>query len=382
MPMSKKIAFFLPSMVDGGAERVTLNLIRYLAQHYDYTIDLVLVSATGAFMGLVPDNVRVIDLKGNRTLTSAIDLVRYLRNERPHALFSGMAYVNVIALAAVKISRVQVRTVACLHNTMSAQLANTKVFRGRFIVPFVKLTHPWADVVVAISRGCGEDFLKVTGVSGENMRYIYNSVITDDIEPLASQPADHPWFSDSAVPVILSVGRFVHQKNFPLLINAFAKVRETHAARLLILGDGEDREDLESQILKLDLQNDVDMPGFVSNPYSYMRNSAIFVLSSHYEALPTVLIEAMYCGPELVATDCPSGPREILADGKYGTLVPVEDTEALASAIINALDRPAFKQDPRACDPFIDHNVIGQYLDAIIGDGESERRTEVRDTPV
>lgn len=363
----ERIAFFFPSMVDGGAERVTLNLIRYLAHHYNYPLDLVLVNASGAFMEQVPENVRVFDFKASRTLASMPKLIRYLREERPYVLLSGMDYVNCIALAGVKIAGTGTRTVACLHINMSAQLANFSSWRGRFITPFVKLTHPWADVIVGTSIGCGEDFVNVTGIGGKNMHYIYNPAITDDIKTMALEPVEHKWFVEGGPPVILAVGRLAHQKNFELLISALALLRKSHVAKLLILGNGDDRSKLESLVKKLDLEDHVDMPGFVSNPYAFMEKAAMYVLSSRYEALPAVLIEAMYCGTQLIATDCPSGPREILADGKYGQLIPVDDPIAMAAAMEKALMTKNFRQDVEACERFIDHNVIDQYLKVLLG---------------
>ncbi|OED36851.1 hypothetical protein AB833_25935 [Chromatiales bacterium (ex Bugula neritina AB1)] len=366
--MSQRIAFFFPSMVDGGAERVTLNLINHLAEHYSYQLDLVLVEATGAFLEQVSGQVRVINLNASRTLFSVRGLVKYINDEKPHAILSGMDYVNVISLISVKIARHPVRTVACLHINMSAQLANPSVFRGRFITPFVRLTHPWADVIVATSKGCGEDFLKVTGVGHDNMEFIYNPTITDAILPRAREQIEHKWFSDGDdTPVILAVGRLAHQKNFALLIDAFAIVSATSNARLLILGDGADRADLEKKVVDLGLSESVDMPGFVDNPYAYMAACEVFALSSRYEALPAVLIEAMYCGAKCVAADCPSGPREILDNGKYGWLVPVGDKEALASGLVSALADTQYQPNPKSWEPFVDHNVVGQYLSALLG---------------
>lgn len=365
--MKKKIAVYFPSMADGGAERITLNLIRHLAEHYDYPIDLVLVSATGPFIKDVPTNVRIVDLKARRSLTSIPGLVKYLRKERPHVLLSGMDFVNVIALLSRKLARVQTRTVVCLHTNLTAQLANPVLLRGRFIVPFLKWTHPWADTIVATSKGCGDDFLEVTGVGKENMELIYNPVITSDIKPKADRPVDHRWFSADSPPVILAVGRLARQKNFEMLINAFALLRKTHDAKLLILGEGVKRGELEGLVESLGLQNDVDMPGFADNPFSYMAKAKMFVLSSHYEALPTVLVEAMHCGTQLVSTDCPSGPNEILAYGKYGSLVPVNDAAAFCNAMISALETDQFIQDEKACNPFIDKNVVSQYLDVLVG---------------
>lgn len=368
-----KIAVFFPSMTDGGAERVTLNLIQYLAKNYEYPIDLVLASATGPFMDQVPDNVRVIDLKAGRVMASLPALIKYLRTERPSVLLSGMDYVNVIALIGAKLSFTGVRTVVCLHINLTAQLANPDIGRGRLIVPFLKVTHRWADVIVGTSKGCGEDFKKVTGVGEKNMEFIYNPVITETLAPKAAEPVDHRWFVEDSPPVILAVGRMAHQKNYGLLVRAFDIVRQTNDVRLLILGDGDKRQEIEKQISELGLDELVDTPGFVINPYSYMAKSAMFVLSSHYEALPAVLIEAMYCGTQLVSTDCPSGPNEILDGGKYGQLVPTDDAEKLAEAMIIALSNKEFKQSENACDRFIDANVVDRYLDVLTG-VEAEHR--------
>ena len=192
---------------------------------------------------------------------------------------------------------------------------------------------------------------------------IYNPSITDDIAAKALQPVEHHWFKPESAPVILAVGRLAHQKNLDLLIESFSIVRKTRDANLLILGDGDKREELAALIEKLNLQNHVDMPGFVDNPYAYMAKSKIFVLSSLYEALPTVLIEAMHCGTQLVSTDCPNGPNEILDHGKYGQLVPVGDKQAMAGALTAALDNLQFEQDPNACDRFLAENVAKQYID-------------------
>lgn len=366
--MSKKtLAFYLPSLVGGGAERVTLNLVQYLAKHHDYQIDLVLVSATGELMHQVPDNVRVIDLESTRMLTSMPKLIKYLKKEKPHAILAGMDYVNVIALTAVKLARTKTRTVACLHINLTAQLANPVLRRAKYVVPFIKLTHPWANSIVATSRGCGEDFLKVTGVGKKNMHLIYNPTITDSILPKSQESVDHPWLTNNDTPVILAVGRLVQQKNFELAIRALAEVRKTREARLLILGDGPKRAELEALAEELGVREHVDMPGFVENPYAYMSKVSMLLMSSRFEALPAVLIEALHIGTQIVSTDCPNGPEEILENGKYGELIPMHDEKAMAQAIEKTLDNVDFKRHDEACQRYIAKHVTEQYLKVLIG---------------
>jgi glycosyltransferase involved in cell wall biosynthesis len=179
---------------------------------------------------------------------------------------------------------------------------------------------------------------------------------------LARQAPDHPWLAPGQPPVILGVGRLSQAKDFPTLIRAFAKVRSRRAVRLIILGEGEARVELEALVGELGLADDVALPGFRENPMSYMAASALFVLSSAWEGLPTVLIEALAAGTRVVSTDCPSGPREILQGGLLGTLVPVGDATALADAMTDALDRPGTALPPDALTPFTSDAAVDHYL--------------------
>lgn len=365
-----KFAFFLPSLVGGGAEKVTLNLIKYLAMHHSYPIDVVLVSATGEFMDQVPENVRIIDLKCSRMILSIPKLVQYLRKEKPHALLSCMTYTSVTALLSRKIANSNTRVIACLHINMSAQILRPSVKRARFLVPFVKLTHPWADVIVATSRGCGEDFLQVTGVGKSNMEVIYNPTITDEIIPLSKKSVDHRWYGDGKPPVIIAVGRLAQQKNYDLLLRSFAKLLQHRQANLLILGDGPLREDLERLSVELGINEHLDMPGFVDNPYAYMSKSVMLVMSSYFEALPAVLIEALHVGTQVVSVDCPNGPSEILDGGRYGELIPMDNVDALAEGMMKALDNNDFQPNLEACQRYLDENVAPQYLRVLIGESD------------
>ena len=170
-------------------------------------------------------------------------------------------------------------------------------------------------------------------------------------------------------PVVLSVGRLTatNQKDFPTLIEAFAQVRQIRPARLLILGEGEQRPKLEAMVKQLGLEQDVILPGFVENPYPYMARAALFVLSSRWEGLPGALIEALYCGAPVVATDCPSGPREILAGGQHGRLVPVGAVSEMAKAIEESLDGETIVPPRASWLPFEMEAVVGQYIDTLLG---------------
>jgi glycosyltransferase involved in cell wall biosynthesis len=363
----KRLAIFAPDMTVGGAERSILKLAGGLGDH-GYPVDLVLSVAQGPLMAEVPDSVRVVDLKARRVLTSLPALVRYLKREKPDAMLS-ILHGNLVTLWARRLAGVATRIVVSERNTLSVEThENRGDLRMRFMPSLVRRYYPWADGIVAVSKGVAADLTRVAGLPEDCVRVIYNPIVTPAMQAKACEPMQDSWFEPAEPPVILAVGRLSAQKDFTTLIRAFAKVRQSTLAHLLILGDGEERSRLEALVRKLGLKNDVRLPGFVPNPYPYMCRADVFVLSSRWEGLPGVLIEALYCGTPLVSTDCPSGPREILADGQYGKLVPVGDQDAMCRAILDVLGGNGKPTPPESWQPFTLDEAVNQYL-AVMLDG-------------
>jgi glycosyltransferase involved in cell wall biosynthesis len=273
-----------------------------------------------------------------------------------------MSHANLVALWAAKLAGRGTPVVVTVHNTLSQSAPQ----RGRVAAGLWRhllgTFYPWAAHVVAVSRGAADDLAHTSGVPRDRVKVIYNPVITPTMLALARQSPDHPWLAPGQPPVILGVGRLTRQKDFATLIQAFAEVRRHRFTRLIILGEGEDRPDLEALVRRLGLSDDVALPGFRDNALAYMAGSALFVLSSAWEGLPTVLIEALAAGTRVVSTDCPSGPREILQEGSLGALVPVGDAPALAVAMLEALDRPAGSVPPEALAPFTRDTAVDHYL--------------------
>lgn len=370
---NKHIALFLPGLYDGGAQRVVLNLAAGLI-NLGCKVDLVLVQAEGPYLNAIPASVRLIELNSKhlssqRTLSSLPRLIRYMRNERPDAMLSGLNYANVIALWAKRLSGMPLRLCITEHNTFSIEGKQFRSFQRRILLALMKSAYPEADVIIAVSEGVATDLAGVLGIARDRITVIYNPIITPEIQMKIAEPVEDPWFIDHSPPVILAVGRLAKQKGFDILIKAFSELRKNREAHLLILGEGEERNALQGLCKQLGIETDVRLAGFVTNPYSYMANSALFVLSSRWEGLPTVLVEAMYCGLPLIATDCPSGPREILKDGEFGQLVPPEDANRLTNAMLNALDGKTTSSNSPSCwSEFELNTVIGKYLKTIIGD--------------
>lgn len=362
--MTHRIAIYVPSMTGGGAERVMTILANGFAAR-GLVVDLVLSKAEGPFLKDVSDAVRVVDLCSSRVLFSLPGLVRYLRRERPEAMLSALSHANVVTVWAKQLARASTRLVVSERNTLSVSARGARERRARLLPWLTQRAYPKADGIVAVSRGVADDLAVIVGLPRQDVKVVYNPVVTETLVAQSHEMISHPWLSFGEPPVILAVGRLTLQKDFATLLRAFARLRAQRAARLVILGEGELRGALETQVAELGLAGNVALPGFMGNPFVWMRRSALFVLSSAWEGLPGTLIQAMACAVPVVSTDCPSGPAEILENGRWGRLVPVGDAEALAAAMVTTLDETA-RPDvaARAADFGVDQAVNG-YLAAL-----------------
>jgi glycosyltransferase involved in cell wall biosynthesis len=363
---SRKIAIFMRSMQgSGGAERVMLNLAHGLSDQ-GHRIDMVMARKTGHFLDEIRPDIRVVDLKVRSpweslqslpalgqdawfwlrmllagkphfVLGALPGLTRYLRQEKPDVLIAAMDYPNAVAIAASALAGNSIPVIATVHNTLSVEVANSSEHRIKAQLAVARRFYPRAKALVAVSRGVADDLAQILGSPGERIGTIYNPVVSPDLAMKATQPLTHPWFIGGGPPLILAVGGLKPQKDFATLFKAFAIARRERPLRLMVLGEGKLRRDLTDLAGDLGIAGDLEMPGFVDNPYQYMARASLMVASSIYEGLLTVLIEALACGCPVVSTDCPSGPAEILDHGRYGTLVPVKDENALAAAILRNL---------------------------------------------
>ncbi|MDH5570288.1 MAG: glycosyltransferase [Gammaproteobacteria bacterium] len=363
---SNKLALFVPALRGGGAQRVMLILAARFVE-LNLQVDLVLSNATGPYLDEVPSGVRVINLESSRVLTSMPRLMSYLKNEKPFALLSTMGHANLAAIWARKVSGVQTRLFVRVENTVSVDLNESGFFRSFLYKYIIRLSYLCADGIIAPSQGVADDLIRNIGLPDELIHVIYNPVIRKEILDKAKQEIDHPWLAqDKQLPLILGVGRLTKQKDFATLIQAFALVHKHKAARLLILGEGEDRLILENLVNEIGLEKYVDLHGFVDNPYAYMARASVFVLSSKWEGLPNTLIEAMATGVPVVSTNCESGPYEILDGGKYGELVSKGDVDGMAKAILNIIETGHIPDNmSQWLKKFSKDECIDRYLDVL-----------------
>jgi glycosyltransferase involved in cell wall biosynthesis len=331
-----------------------------------YSVDLVLAVSEGPYLSQVPDNVRLVELEASRTLTTLPALVRYLRRERPRAMVAALSRANLVALWARRITGIPKRLVVNEQNTVSVLTQNAPQWRVRVIPLLARYFYRWATAVVAVSQGVADDLVESVSIPRELVKVVFNPGVTPELREKAGQPLAHPWFGEGEPPVLLAVGSLTPQKDFGVLLQAVARVIRDRPARCIILGEGEERDELEARVRELGLEEQVSLPGFVENPYAYMAGASVFVLSSRWEGLPTVLVEALACGASIVATDCPSGPREILRNGELGELVPVGQPEQLAAAIGRVLDGSSPPPPPESWHPYTLETVVDQYLDLLL----------------
>lgn len=370
---NQHLAIFLPALYGGGAERTMLNLAEGIANQ-GYKVDLVLAQAEGPYLAQVPKSIKLVDLGNGRkvplfkTLTKLPALVRYLRQEQPDAMLAALSQANFAALIAHRWTGMPQRLVLNVQNTLSKSAPASSNLFIRLSPMLARYLFRWADKVVGVSQGVVDDLVDNLNIPRHKVQVIYNPGITPTLKEKASAPLLHEWFGDNQPPVLLAVGSLTEQKDFGNLLRAFAKVRSLHKARLMILGEGEERASLEKLCGELDIQEDVCLPGFVDNPYAYMKHAKAFILSSLWEGLPTVLVEALYCSPAVIATDCPSGPHEILKAGELGALVPMKDPDALSKAIVGCLigDFPTRKEED--WQPFALENIVDQYINILLGE--------------
>jgi glycosyltransferase involved in cell wall biosynthesis len=363
--MSLKIGIYIPTLSGGGAQRAALNLAEGFLGN-DCQASLILVKAQGPLMDDIPSGANVINLNAYRTVSSIPKLSLHLRQVEYDVVISMMNYVNICAVAANIMAGNPARLILVEQNTISRTFQKLNYRQRAVRRTLTQFLYPQADYVTAVSQGAALDLEELTGLN--DVRTIYNPIsVVSDFSSLKSPESIHPWFGKSDS-VVLGAGLLTEQKGFPTLIRAFRHIRdEGRACRLIIIGEREEKDKLEALIRDLNLENVVSLPGFADNPYEYMRAADVFALSSRWEGFGNVLVEAMACGTPVVSTDCPYGPAEILQNGRWGHLVPVNDNQALAHAIIDTLEAPLADADDlveRSKD-FAPKKIAKQYLSLI-----------------
>lgn len=335
----RSVAFFLPDFKGGGAERALLTVAGGVAEaRPDWRVHLVVGAERGPLATEVDPRLERHPLGAPTIVRAFPALVHWLRRTRPDAIVSTLPHTNVASFLARRLAAVPTRAYGLATTAYSLSFAGRRTSKTLFLPAAMRLAYPLADRIVTVSDGVARDAHRFLRMPRERFVTLYDPVVDDELPARAARAIDHPWLQGEGPPVILSAGRLAREKDFPSLLRAFASLRAERPARLIVLGEGPLRPQLEAYARELGVERDVDLPGFVSNPFAYMGHADAYALTSLREGLPNALIQAMACGCPVVSTDCPGGVREILEDGRVGRLVPVGDPEALAEALARTLD--------------------------------------------
>lgn len=329
----------MPSARGGGAEKSIIKMCNEISRR-GINVELVLVKAEGVNLPYINKKVKVIDLNLSRSLFSIIKLTKYLIKANPDVLISAMKHANIPAIISTLLARnngSKTKVIISERSNASQSLINNKSFKNTILLWMMKFFYPKADRVVGISKGVSEDIQTLIKLKSSKVCTIYNPVVENSLILKSQEKIRCAWFNDIKVPIVIAVGRLTKAKGFDNLINSFSVVLKETDSHLVILGEGEEREYLEILITELNLEKKISLPGYVDNPYKYLVNSKVFVLSSIWEGFGNVLVEALTCGCNVVSSDCPSGPKEIINVFKKGTLVPVNDIESMGIGILKEL---------------------------------------------
>jgi glycosyltransferase involved in cell wall biosynthesis len=367
------IAIVLQHPCWGGVERVYLNLARHWSLA-GYSVDVVFSCAEGPLAADFRACARVVDL-GNvlmklhrRERYAVLDypkVRRYIETVKPRSILAAKSTSNYCVARAKKELDYPGKVVVSHHIDVAAGRGNLSRTQ-RAVAARLESYYPYADSVVGVCQSVSDGLLRM-GLPPGKVHTIYNPTVTDELFRLADGPPAHKWLSPKDGKVILGAGRLTAQKDSGTLVRAFRVVVEAvPGCRLVIVGEGPDRR----LVQELGLAGQVDLPGYASNPYSYMKNADLYVLSSIYEGFGMTLVEALALGTPVVSTDCPSGPAEVLCGGKYGALVPVGDPQALAAAMVDALTNPrsTAEQASWAKKAFSVESAGNKYLTLLLGD--------------
>ncbi len=331
----KKILFVICSLVEGGAERVITNIITHLDKE-KYEISLALFEKKGPYFSQIPDYVKVYDLRKKSRYSFfkiIFNLSKLFRRVRPNTVVNFLCYTNIVAIMAKFISGCRFNLLISIRNYLSLAGLDARLRRVRCFL--YKSLFNYADYIIAPSEAIKTDLEKTFNIIQRKIKIIYNPIDLNKIMRLKGEEVKDLRIKEESF--LLTIGRLTKQKGYPYLLRAYSKIYKEIDEKLLILGTGEDEEKLRSLVNELRIQERVLFLGFQKNPYKFMNIASIFVLSSLWEGFPNVLLEAMACGIPVISTDCYSGPREIITNGKNGILVPPADERRLAEAMLTLL---------------------------------------------
>lgn len=355
--MTSPLITLMTSSYTGGIGRNLSNLANSFIR-LGYRADILVDREKFPYAGDLDESVGIKYLRTSHRIGGIPHLLAYFIKHKPEIVLTPFVQLTLLAVRTRRLFRVPVKIFANIHSVYSIDFASLNERKRKKRVDDMMKYYPQCNSLISVSDGAAKDFSKLTGLPEAPIHRIFNPVVTDDLIERSMSRPDHPWFQTDQPPVIIGIGRLVKNKNFDHLIEVFDILREKRECRLVIVGEGPARTDLDSIAENSPFRQDIFFTGRLENPFPYLRYASVMVLTSSYEGLSNTIIEALALGTPVVSTDCPFGPREILEGGRFGELVPVNDVKALSEAILKTLRNP------------IDHSIL-------VGSAERFRDTDI-----
>jgi glycosyltransferase involved in cell wall biosynthesis len=373
-----RLAFLLPTLEGGGAERAVVALANQVAE-LDKAVDLILGDAVGSYMAEVSSKVQIINLSSRGKFSFLLQLIRYIRHHNPSVIMSSLDHANILLILATRLTGFKGRTAISQRATIGPVYAQYGWLRRMVYRFLISLTFPYADSIICNSHAASMEIQKLSRICKDRVFTIHNSVDVERTNRLANEPLNDSWHLNSQTPLVLSVGSLTTIKDRGTLIRAFKIVKAQRNARLAILGEGygsTEYHKIDHLISECGLNGHVYLPGFKANPFNWMSKAAVLVSSSITEGCPNQLLEALSLGVPIVATDCPGDTAELLGHGRWGKLVPVGDAERMADAILTTLDNPHPSNGRVRAGDFSPSKTLRAYLCVLLPEFYSEGQAE------
>ncbi len=364
-PLSPEIAFYLPNLEGGGAERAIVAVANRLAER-GIRIELVVGNAVGPYLAEIVPAVSVVEIGTSSKLGSVVCLMKYLRNRKPLRIMSALDLANLQLIAAAKLVGFGGRLFISQRATIGPAYDDVSPLHRQAYLTAIRYAYPLADMIISNSRAAATELHQKFGIAGDRIITIQNQIDGDHVKRLSNEPLDDSWLADAGAITIIAVGSLTPRKDMSTLIRALAVVRQTRDIRLVILGEGQERTLLEALAAHLGIQEAVYLPGFDANPYRWMKQADMLVSTSRAEGFPNVIAEALALSMKVVATDCPGDTADILEYGRWGRLVPVGDVAALATAILESPDETSPPDGSKRVADFAPEKTIDAHLQALM----------------
>lgn len=356
----KRIAIFIPTLAGGGAESAMVILAQELSRR-GFLVDLILKKAQGELLAKVPPEVNIINFDVPAMRHTLTKLVRYINQKQPDTIISALELPNVVSVLARILAKSKPKIIISIHGIISKQ---NPIYHKSLDKVIFKLIYPRADHIVAVSNICAQDAVKYLHLPHSRINVIYNPVIDEGFYKRSKELNHFSITEKQNYKKILSIGRLEKVKDHQTLLVAFKEIQKKYYAKIIILGEGTYRKEISKRVNEMGLENDVIMPGFIDNPLPIIEEADVLVNTSKHESFSIVIVEALACHCPVVSTAC-GGPEEILANGKFGHLVPIGDHKAIADAIEKVFKGDLRLANPEWLDQFSIETSVQKYINLL-----------------